>query len=43
MFVLRMSSLPFREMCADRMPPKAYIDGRLRRCQVKDQDVCRES
>lgn len=31
------------DMCADEMPPKAYIDGRLRRCQVKDRDVCMES
>ena len=31
------------EMCASEMPPKAYIDGRLRRCQVKDRDVRRES
>ena len=34
-----LSSRPFREMCADEMPPKAYIDDRLRRCQGESRDM----
>lgn len=30
------------EMCACGMPPKAYIDGRLRRCQGKCRDMRRQ-
>ena len=38
-----MFSRPFRKMCADRMPLKAYIKVWLRRCQGKCRDMRRDN